>query len=119
MEWAATAERAFDEWVYRRLADWPTARVLEFEGWLDERDAVEFVPAVHEALRRRGNEPGSPSIRGSIRRVDDLVQRLRRLVRARAQLEVDGASVVEIDAHTAEIERLRSQLAEAVKESAA
>jgi hypothetical protein len=40
-------------------------------------------------------------------------------VHARARLQEDGGSVVEIAAHTAEIERLRAHLADVVKESAA
>jgi uncharacterized small protein (DUF1192 family) len=40
-------------------------------------------------------------------------------VRARALLREDGGSVIEIAAHTAEIERLRAELADVVKESAA
>jgi hypothetical protein len=111
--------RDFDQWVCDRLARWPTGRILQLERWLVEQDAAEFLPAVREALRRRGVEPGGGDIPAPRRRVDELVRRLRRLVHARQQLQVDGASVVEIDAHTAEIERLRAQLAEVVKESAA
>jgi hypothetical protein len=114
-----TVDRSFDDWVCRRLADWPTTQILDFERWLNEHGAVEFLPAVHEALGRRGMESEEEEVRTPKRLVDELVQRLRRLVRARAQLQVDGASVVEIDAHSAEIERLRARLADAVKESAA
>jgi hypothetical protein len=113
------AERDFDQWVCDRLARWPTLRIIQLERWLGEQDAVELVPAVREALRRRGAEPPGHGAEPPQRRLDDLVRRLKRLVRARAQLRVDGASVVEIDAHTAEIERLRAQLAEVVQESAA
>jgi hypothetical protein len=112
-------DRDFDQWVCERLARWPTLRILQLERWLHEHDESEFVPAVREALRRRGVEPLGEPVRRPKRGVDDLVRRLTRLVHARAQLQVDGGSVVEIDAHTAEIERLRAQLAEAVKESAA
>jgi hypothetical protein len=114
-----TVDRSFDEWVCRRLAHWPTTRILDFERWLDKHGAVEFLPAVHEALGRRGMQPEEQEVRTSKRLVDELVHRLRRLVRARAQLHVDGAPVVEIDAHTAEIERLRARLDDALKESAA
>jgi hypothetical protein len=112
-------ERDFDRWVCERLVQWPTLRILQLERWLHERDESEFVPAVREALRRRGVEPLGEPIRRPKRGVDELVRRLTRLVHARAQLQVDGASLVEIDAHTAEIERLRTELAEAVKEPAA
>ena len=49
-----TGDCPFDEWVCRRLAEWPATRILDFERWLEEQDAFEFVPAVHEALVRRG-----------------------------------------------------------------
>lgn len=115
----ARGEPQFDQWVSDRLARWPTGRILQLERWLAEQDADEFVPAVREALRRRGIEPEGDAPRSPRRRVEDLVARLKRLVRARAQLRVDGASPVEIDAHTAEIDRLLAQLAEVAKESAA
>lgn len=113
-------ERDFDEWVYRRLADWPTTQILDFERWLRERDLVEFLPAVHETARQRGVEPEQINGRDPQRRiVDHLVARIKRLVHARALLREDGGSVIEIAAHTAEIERLRAELADVVKESAA
>jgi hypothetical protein len=113
-------ELQFAEWVCERLERWPTLRVLQLERWLHEqKDAGEFVSAVREALRRRGVAPVGEPVRAPRRRIDELVRRLTRLVHARAQLQLDGGSVVEIDAHTAEIERLRAQLADAVKESAA
>ena len=114
------SERDFDEWVRRRLADWPTPQILDFEGWLRERDLVEFLPAVHEAARNRGVEPAQINGRDPQRRlVAHLVARIKRLVRARALLREDGGSVIEIAAHAAEIERLRAELADVVKESAA
>jgi hypothetical protein len=95
------------------LADWPTVLVLDFERWLIDEGRFEFVPAVQEAWRQRSSEADAE---GSKRKViSDLVLHLNGLVRARALLEDDGASVVELAAHTAEIERLRAQLAEAVK----
>jgi hypothetical protein len=51
--------------------------------------------------------------------IDDLLLRIKGLVHVRAILEDRGASFLELDAHTLEIERLRAQLAELVKESAA
>jgi hypothetical protein len=46
-------EQDFEQWVCRRLERWPTMRILEFEHWLRDQEGEEFVPAVHEALRRR------------------------------------------------------------------
>ena len=51
------------------------------------------------------------------RRTDDLVLQLKGLVHVRALLESRGASSEELDAHTAEIARVRAQLAELVKSS--
>jgi hypothetical protein len=51
------------------------------------------------------------------RRTDDLVLQLKGLVHVRALLESRGAPSGEIDAHTAEIARVRAQLAELVKSS--
>jgi hypothetical protein len=112
-------ERDFDQWVCDRLERWPTLRVLQLERWLRDQDDSEFVPAVRETLRRRGVEPVGERARRAKRPMDELVRRLTRLVHARAQLQYDGGSVVEIDAHNAEIERLRAELAEVVRESAA
>lgn len=114
------SERDFEQWVRRRLADWPAPQILDFERWLRERDLIEFVPAVHEASRRRGSEAESAGDGNLERRlIGHLVARIKRLVQSRALLEDWGGSVVEIERHTAEIERLRAQLAEVVKESAA
>lgn len=114
------SERDFDEWVRRRLAGWPTPQVVDFERWLRERDLVEFVPAVQEASRRRDFESESEGDGNLQRRlIGHLVARIKRLVHSRALLEDRGGSVVEIERHTAEIERLRAQLADVVKESAA
>jgi hypothetical protein len=114
------SERDFDDWVRRRLADWPTRQIVDFERWLRERDLVEFLPAVHEASRQRGVELGRLNGHDPQRKlIDHLVARIKRLVHARARLQEDGGSVVEIAAHTAEIERLRAHLADVVKESAA
>jgi hypothetical protein len=60
------------------------------------------------------NGPASASAR-----VDDLLLRIKGLVHVRALLEVRGASLLELRAHTLEIERLRAELAELVKKSAA
>jgi len=111
-------ERDFDLWVRERLADWPTQQILEFERWLLEDCLFEFVPAVHEALRHRsidGARGGLPTPK----LVADLVLRLKGLVHVRALLEDRGASVIELAEHTAEIDRLRAQLAALVKEAAA
>ena len=51
------------------------------------------------------------------RTADDLVLQLKGLVHVRALLESRGASSEELDAHTAEIARVRAQLAELVKSS--
>jgi hypothetical protein len=51
------------------------------------------------------------------RRTDDLVLQLKGLVHVRALLESRGASSEELDAHTAEIARVRRKLAELVKGS--
>jgi hypothetical protein len=51
------------------------------------------------------------------RRTDDLVLQLKGLVHVRALLESRGASSEELDAHTAEIARVRSELAELVRSS--
>jgi hypothetical protein len=115
----ARGEPQFDQWVCDRLARWPTGRILQLERWLAEQDADEFIPAVREALRRRGIQLEGEASRSPKRRVEDVVARLKRLVRARAQLRVEGASPTEIDAHTAEIDRLLAQLAEVAKEESA
>jgi hypothetical protein len=52
-------------------------------------------------------------------RIDDLLLGIKGLVHVRALLEDRGASFREIREHTLEIERLRAELAELVKESAA
>jgi hypothetical protein len=51
------------------------------------------------------------------RRTDDLVLQLKGLVHVRALLESRGASNEELDAHTAEIARVRRELAELVRSS--
>jgi hypothetical protein len=53
------------------------------------------------------------------REVDDLVLRLKGLVLVRALLESRGASATELSAHSEEIERVRAELAELVKDGAA
>lgn len=50
------------------------------------------------------------------RELDDLVLGLKGLVHVRALLEARGASRAELDEHTAEIDRIRAELAELVKE---
>jgi hypothetical protein len=45
--------RDFDEWVERRLWDWPSARILAFERWLLDRGELEFVPSLRAALQER------------------------------------------------------------------
>jgi hypothetical protein len=112
-------EPQFDQWVCERLARWPTARIIQLELWLREQDADEFMPAVREALRRRGIRPTGEVSRFPRLRAEELIGRLKRLVHARAQLRVEGGSLTEIDAHTAEIERLLAQLAEVAREPAA
>jgi hypothetical protein len=49
----AARGRDFDAWVRRRLADWPTARILELERWLLEQGEIEFVRAVRGAVSHR------------------------------------------------------------------
>ena len=56
MSGRATREGEFEQWVCERLAPWPTMRIVQFEYWLQKRQVDEFIPAVHEALRRRGIE---------------------------------------------------------------
>jgi hypothetical protein len=90
--------------------------VQEFERWLIEQGRFEFVPPVQEAWRQRNGEADGEPKR---KLIGDLVQRLKGLVHARELAEDDGASVVELAAHTAEIERLRAQLEEAVTAPAA
>jgi hypothetical protein len=116
---ALSRERDFDEWVRRRLSGWQTAQILAFEHWLLDEGQFEFVPAAHEAWRRRCEEHDGAQLSGPRRIVDELVFRIKGRVHVRALLERRGASSVEIAAHTAEIERLRAQLADAVKASAA
>jgi hypothetical protein len=55
----------------------------------------------------------------SQRDVDDLVLQLKGLVHVRALLEDHGASAAEIDAHSAEIDRVRERLARLVRASLA
>lgn len=111
-----SSERDFDAWVRGRLSDWQTVQILAFEHWLLDEGHFEFVPAVHETWRQRSERDESS---GPKRVVDELVFRLRGRVHVRALLEDRGASARELAEHTAEIERLRAQLAEAVKASAA
>ena len=110
-------QRDFDLWVRERLADWPTALVRELERWLIDEGRFEFVPAVQETWRQRNGETDAVGPKRKL--IGDLVLHLSGLVRDRELLEDEGGSVVEIAAHTAEIERLRAQLEEAVKASAA
>jgi hypothetical protein len=51
------------------------------------------------------------------RDVDDLVLQLKGLVHVRALLETRGVSAEELDAHSNEIERVRAELANRVKDS--
>jgi hypothetical protein len=51
------------------------------------------------------------------REIDDLVLHLKGLVLVRELLEARGARRHEIDAHSAEIERVRDRLARAVRET--
>lgn len=51
------------------------------------------------------------------REIDDLVLHLKGLVLVRELLETRGAGVQEIDAHSAEIERVRDRLARAVRQT--
>ena len=48
----------------------------------------------------------------SAREIDDLLLHIRGLVLVREILEQRGASEAELEAHTAELERLREQLAQ-------
>jgi hypothetical protein len=52
-------------------------------------------------------------------RIEDVLLHIKGLVHVRALLEDRGASFREIHEHTLEIERLRAELAELVKETAA
>jgi hypothetical protein len=52
------------------------------------------------------------------REVEDLVLQLKGLVHVRALLETRGASMDEIDAHSAEIVRVRAELARRVQQAA-
>ena len=54
----------------------------------------------------------------SNRELDDLVLQLKGLVLVRALLEGNCATDAEIDAHTAEIDRVRARLARRARESA-
>ena len=49
--------------------------------------------------------------------IDDLVLHLKGLVLVRELLESRGAGAHEIDAHTAEIERVRERLSSAVRQT--
>jgi hypothetical protein len=51
------------------------------------------------------------------REIDELVLHLKGLVLVRELLRRRGAGAVEIDAHDAEIERVREQLARTVRET--
>ena len=55
---------------------------------------------------------------GRFQEIDDLVLHLKGLVLVRELLESRGARAAEIDAHSAEIERVRAQLADAVSHTA-
>jgi hypothetical protein len=48
----------------------------------------------------------------SAREIDDLLLHIKGLVLVRGILEQRGASQAELDAHTAELERLKQQLAQ-------
>ena len=52
------------------------------------------------------------------RRLDDLVLHLKGLVLVRALLESRGASRAEVNAHDDEITRVRTELAQVVREAA-
>jgi hypothetical protein len=82
----ATHEREFEQWVCRRLAQWPTMRIVQFEAWLREREAYEFVPAVHETLRRRGIDADGGNVR------------VRERIRARPSDAANGPAVRRITA---------------------
>jgi hypothetical protein len=54
---AVSEELQFRLWVAQRLADWPTARILDFERWLLEEGHTEFLPAVRDVLWERSLGP--------------------------------------------------------------
>jgi hypothetical protein len=56
-------------------------------------------------------------VSGTRRDIDDLVLHLKGLVHVRALLESRGASTEELDEHSAEIARVRAELANRVKHS--
>jgi len=43
----------FDDWVLRRLSDWPSAQIHQFETFLLDQGEIEFVRAVRAVLRHR------------------------------------------------------------------
>ena len=51
------------------------------------------------------------------REIDDLVLHLKGLVLVRELLQARGAGAAELDAHSAEIERVRNRLALAVRQT--
>ena len=45
--------RAFDEWVARRLSEWPVAEIRALDQWLLAESHFEFIPAVRAAWQER------------------------------------------------------------------
>lgn len=63
VETALTDEqtRGFEEWVSRRLAEWPLEDILAFERWLLDDCRFEFIPAVRKACTTRSSLSESAS----------------------------------------------------------
>ena len=51
-------ERAFDDWVRRRLEGWSAAEIGEFDRWLLDESHFEFVTSVRRAWLQRRLEEG-------------------------------------------------------------
>jgi hypothetical protein len=45
--------REFDEWVARRLSDWPIEDIRAFDQWLLAESHFEFIPAVRATWQSR------------------------------------------------------------------
>lgn len=55
------SERAFDEWVRKRLGDWSVADIRAFDTYLLEESHFEFVAAVRRAWMRKSLEELDPT----------------------------------------------------------
>jgi hypothetical protein len=76
--------RDFDEWVARRLSEWPLADIRAFDEWLLAEAHFEFIPAVRLVLEDRQRRPEL------VERADDDVREPERVLGGRERAVWQG-----------------------------